>query len=260
MIVDNAGLGIALSLLGVLVLIAVHLLVPRMGFLRQEAGPWISASAGVAIAYVFVDVMPLLAKQQSTLLAGDTAGWVRFFEHHAYLVAMAGFAFHYSIALRRTGPTDGPGGEQDLVGGKMASRFSLISLLIYAFLIGYLVGEKWDHDFEPGLIFALAMAVHFVGLNHIAYEEAPSYYTQWLRFELAAVTLTGWLLAILTQVSDVIFFLVFSFLAGGIIVVAMSVELPRIRANTQDFLAFNAGLIGFSALLLGAEYLQKAGS
>ena len=259
MIVENAVLAIVLSLLGILVLVAVHLFVPRMKILEREAGPWISASAGVAIAYVFVDVMPLLARQQSTMMAADPAGWLGFLEHHAYLVALAGFAFHYGIALSRTADAGMAASTGGLVRGGLGSRFSLISLLIYAFLIGYMIGEKWDHDYQPGLLFALAMAVHFIGLNHLAYEQAPDAYQRWLRFELAAITLAGWLLAILTRVSDLVFFLAFSFLAGGIIVVAMSVELPRIRANSTDFLAFNGGLVGFSILLLVAEYFRDLG-
>lgn len=256
MIVENASLGMLISLLGVLVLVFVHLFVYRFRVLQQEAGPWISLSAGVAIAYVFVDVLPLLAKQQSTLMSGDTQGWLRFLKHHAYLVALAGFAFHYAIALSRdtdAGPTRGGEG---FIGGRVMSWLSLISLLIYSFLIGYLIGEKYDHDSQPGLLFAIAMSVHFVGLNHLAYEQAPGFYRRWLRFQLAAATLIGWVLAIATRVSDVIFFLAFSFLAGGIIVVAMSVELPRIRPKNKDFLAFVAGLAGFAALLLVAEYFR----
>ena len=37
----------------------------------------------------------------------------------------------------------------------------------------------------------------------------------------------------------------------------MSVELPRIRARTRDFLAFNAGLVGFTVLLLVAEFARE---
>ncbi|UCG71659.1 MAG: hypothetical protein JSV45_10345 [Chromatiales bacterium] len=258
MIVEDVNLGILLSLLGVVTLSLVHLFVYRFRFLQQEAGPWISASAGVAIAYVFVDVLPLLASQQARLTAEDATGWLRFLKHHAYLVAMAGFAFHYAIALSRDARSN-PDAAGSLIGGALMPKFSLISLLIYAFLIGYLIGEKWDHDGQPGLLFALAMAVHFIGLNHLAYEEAPSIYIRWLRFQLAAVTLIGWLLGILTRVSDAVFFLSFSFLAGGIIVVAMAVELPRIRARTRDFLAFNGGMLGFSGLLLIAEYVRELG-
>lgn len=256
MIVENASLGILISLLGLLLLVLVHLFVHRIRVLQQEAGPWISLSAGVAIAYVFVDVLPLLAKQQSVLMTGDTAGWLRFLKHHAYLVALAGFAFHYGIALSRV-VDHGPDTASGFIGSGIASRFSLISFLIYSFLIGYLIGEKWDHGKDPGLLFAIAMAVHFVGLSHLAYEQAPGAYTRWLRFQLALSTLLGWVLAVTTRVSDLIFFLAFSFLAGGIIVVAMSVELPRIRPNMRDFLAFVIGLTSFAGLLLVAEYVRE---
>ena len=69
MIVENATLSILLSFLGMCLLVFVHLFTPWFRFLHTEAGPWISASAGVAIAYVFLDILPLLASQQAKLLA-----------------------------------------------------------------------------------------------------------------------------------------------------------------------------------------------
>ena len=259
MIVDDFSLGLLFSFLGVLALTLVHLLVHRFRFLSGDSGPWISASAGVAIAYVFVDILPLLASQQAKLLATPHTGWLRYLEHHVYLVAMAGFAFHYLIAMSRGASAGARADVQRDRDGSLTAYTSVASLLIYAFLIGYLIGEKWDHGGQPGLIFAVAMALHFLGLNHLAYEEAPHAYLRWLRYQLAGVTVLGWLLGIGTRVSDQVFLMGFSFLAGGIIVVAMSVELPRLRPQSRDFGAFLAGMAALTSLLLVAEKLRNLG-
>jgi hypothetical protein len=246
-IVPDEALALLLSFCGIVAIVFVHLFVHRFRFLQAESGPWISASAGVAIAYVFVDILPLLASQQAKLLATSHTGWLRYLEHHAYLVAMLGFAFHYLVALDLG---------RGMAAGPVSSwtrRIGAASFLFYAFLIGYLIGEKWDHGSQPGLIFAVAMALHFVGLDHLAYQDAPALYVRRLRHVLAALTLAGWVLAIGTRVSDQVFLLCFSFLAGGIIVVAMSVELPRLRLRESEFAAFLAGMAILSVLLLLAE-------
>lgn len=259
MIVENFSLGLFLSFLGILALTLVHLFVHRFRFLAGESGPWICASAGVAIAYVFIDILPLLASQQAKLLATPHTGWLRYLEYHVYLVAMAGFAFHYLIAMSR-GVSGGASQAADQARGKsLTVYFSAGSLLIYAFLVGYMIGEKWDHGGQPGLIFAVAMALHFLGLNHVAYEGAPAAYLRWLRYQLAGVTVLGWVLGIGTRVSDQVFLLAFSFLAGGIIVVAMSVELPRLRPRPRDFAAFLGGMAALTGLLLVAEKLRNLG-
>lgn len=259
MIVENFSLALLSSFLGVLALTLVHLFVHRIRFLAGESGPWICASAGVAIAYVFIDILPLLASQQAKLLATPHTGWLRYLEYHVYLVAMAGFAFHYLIAMNRGMSARAGKAANDTRGKSLTAYVSAASLLIYAFLIGYMIGEKWDHGRQPGLIFAVAMALHFIGLNHLAYEEAPNTYLRWLRYQLAGVTIVGWALGIGTRVSDQVFLLGFSFLAGGIIVVAMSLELPRLRPQPREFAAFLGGMAALSILLLVAEKLRTLG-
>ncbi|MGI9331520.1 MAG: hypothetical protein ACR2QB_12490, partial [Gammaproteobacteria bacterium] len=238
---------------GMILLVGVHIFTPRFRFLRGQAGPWISASAGVAIAYVFIDILPLLASQQAKLMETPHTGWLRYLERHAYMVAMAGFVFYYGIALNRRAMLSRNSESAGESPSFFRSGFTVISSLAYSFLIAYLLGEKWDHGSEPGIIFALAMSLHFVGLNYLSYEDDPVFYRRWLRYELVIATVAGWLLGIFTAVSDQVFLLAFSFLAGGIIVVAMAVELPRIQPSRIDFLAFVGGAVAFSGLLLTAH-------
>jgi hypothetical protein len=253
MIIENPSLSLVLSFLGMILLVCAHLFTPRFRFIHGQAGPWISASAGVAIAYVFIDILPLLASQQAKLMQTPHTGWLRYLERHAYLVAMAGFIFHYGIALNRRAMLSQRREPAGNVSDFSRSGFTILSSLAYSLLIAYLLGEKWDHGSEPGIVFAFAMSLHFVGLNYLSYEDDPVLYRRWLRYELAIATVIGWSLGIFTVVSDQVFLLAFSFLGGGIIVVAMAVELPRIRPSPIDFLAFLGGALAFSGLLLVAE-------
>ncbi|MCZ6765831.1 MAG: hypothetical protein O7D32_02750, partial [bacterium] len=60
---------------------------------------WIPSSAGVAIAYVFMDIFPHLAKSREKLENVVDSGIYGFLAHNVYLVALAGFAFYLGIVL-----------------------------------------------------------------------------------------------------------------------------------------------------------------
>ena len=50
------------------------------------------------------------------------------------------------------------------------------ALAAYYFLIGYLVGEQPGHRFEPVIVFAVAMGIHMLGVNHTVREFDPERY------------------------------------------------------------------------------------
>jgi len=87
-----------ISILTVGVFAAIHLFIRRFHFLQTAPhSPLISFSGGVAIAYVFVVVLPKLASQQEALMSAQDPGVYGFLEHHAYLLALIGFAFFYGL-------------------------------------------------------------------------------------------------------------------------------------------------------------------
>ena len=132
----------------------------------------------------------------------------------------------------------------------------VLALTTYCFLIGYLVGEQPDHRYEPVIIFALAMTIHFAGVDHTVHDYYPGFYDQSIRYAFAAATLIGWLLGMVTTIPDSVFALVFSFVVGVIMVMALMYELPAVLAGRKYWL-FVGGVTGFSALLLIYEALAK---
>ena len=50
------------SFVGATVIALVHLQMPRFRFMRKPDNLWLPASVGVAMAYIFVDLFPHLAK------------------------------------------------------------------------------------------------------------------------------------------------------------------------------------------------------
>lgn len=245
---------IFVSLASVFALVLVHLFVTRLHFLEQDR--WRSVGAGVALSYVFLDVLPHLASKQSALQDTVGAALLPFLTHHAYLLTLTGFVLYFCLA--------GVAKSLRVEKSKMSEQSKphvvvyvfMLALTTYCFLIGYLIGEQPDHRYEPVIIFALAMTIHFAGVDHTIHDYYPRFYEQSIRYVFAAATLVGWLLGMVTTVPDSVFALVFSFVVGVILVIALMYELPVVLAGRKYWL-FVGGVTGFSALLLIYEALAN---
>jgi hypothetical protein len=214
---------------------------------------WIPSSAGVAIAYVFMDIFPHLAKSREKLENVADSGIYGFLAHNVYLVALAGFTFYLGIVLavmtyrhRRTAS------DISLMSAPMSVKTETASLVAYNFLIGYLLAEQLTHRAEPVFLFGLAMAIHVAGIDCLFREHFPNLYDRTARFAFATSVYAGWVTGVVLEISDASLALWFSFLAGGIIVVATVFELPQIRSPKQ-YGCFCAGACAFSGLVMAVE-------
>ncbi len=90
----------ALALVAAAVLAAVHLLGDRLGGLDVvPRSAVLSAGSGVSVAYVFVHLLPEVARVEDELGELVTAGPLRYLEHHAWLLALAGLVVFYGLEL-----------------------------------------------------------------------------------------------------------------------------------------------------------------
>jgi hypothetical protein len=134
-------------------------------------------------------------------------------------------------------------------------KIECISLAGYSFLIGYLLSEQITHRLEPPILFGLTMAIHFAGLDHLTRGHFPKLYDGALRYALAASVLVGWIAGVVLEVAGASLDLWYSFLAGGIIVIAAVYELPHVHTRKQ-YWAFVAGAGIFSLLILSLGYYE----
>lgn len=242
-----------LSFAGVLLLVFVAAFVGRLSFAHEAR--WTTIGAGVAISYVFLDILPHLASKQDTLRDALGTGISGFLEHHSYLVALAGFLLYIGL-LREAGSADDRTSPESSAARNRTTNVLMGALALYYFLIGYLVGEQPAHRYEPVVIFAVAMAIHMLGVNHTVRDFDPRRYDRLFGYVLGAAILAGWLLGVVTDVPDTLFALAFSFLVGAIIIVAFFIELRVVESST-DYWRLVAGSAGFSALLLIYEKLAN---
>lgn len=235
-----------LAVASAVVLAAVHVVVAR--FCVPEGDPrtrLLSVAGGVSVAYVFVHILPELQAGAATV-EEQTALVSSVFERHIYLVALLGFVVFFG--LERFVQHEGAQAEP----GQGAGVFwvHVGSFAAYNALIGYLL----IHRDEPGvaslLIFAAAMALHFL-VNDVGLQQHHrETYTHRGRWVLAGGVLAGTAVGLLVDIGEVLLASLFAFLAGGIVLNTIKEELPEERES--HFWAFAFGAAAYSALLFFA--------
>ena len=236
--------------IGALVLLClVHLFIGRMHFLRRGES-WLSFSGGAAAAYVFVYLLPKLGYQQ-LILAGAVpeGGWLGYLQHHAYLVAFAGFLAYFG-ASRAGERVDVPGDRTPMESlSHPLEILHILSVTLYALLIGYLIADYQRPGLTPVLLGTIAITLHFLGADHVTLQRYGNLYDRFIRWLLVGATIAGAGIGAVTTLRPTIVALWFAFLAGAIIINVIEEELPPGRHG--DFWWFLAGASLFSALMLG---------
>jgi hypothetical protein len=244
------------SLVGALILALVYVLrggAGESGFSGRfwARRLWVSVAAGVSVAYVFVDVLPELAEQNHRLREGVGEHGLAFADHRIYLLSLLAFVVIYGldhiVLAARQGAHEHTAtphvAERDAVWWLHVGGFSL-----YSALIGYLLVERAEQGHAALAVYVLAMAVHFIIVNHSLAEEHGQSYRSVGHWLPALGVLLGWAGGLLAPLSPEIFARVFALLAGGIVITSLKTELPD--GDRGRFLPFLAGAAGFTALLL----------
>ena len=227
----------------------IHLYSGRIRFLDVlPRSRWLSAAGGVSVAYVFVHLLPDLAKDQETIL-GAVGESFNFLEQHVYLVALIGLAAFYG--LERAAKVSRQ--RKRSVGGEDSTEAGVFWLHAGSFaafnaLIGYLLLHREDPGIQGLLLFAFAMGVHFMINDHGLRKHHQRVYDQVGRWVLAAGICVGWMVGLFFEVSEAAIAVLFAFLAGGVIMNVLKEELPEERESR--FWAFALGAAVYTVVLL----------
>ncbi|MBT8441886.1 MAG: hypothetical protein KJO76_05820 [Gammaproteobacteria bacterium] len=245
------------SLIGVMAIALAHLFAPRFRFLHKPDNIWVPMSAGIALAYVFMDIFPHLAKSKANFGYVGVNPIYELLARNIYLVALIGFAVYLGIVLAEMAFRKDPAAREiTFREAPVFIKIEYLSLAAYNFLIGYLIAEQVTHRAEPAVLFAIAMAVHFAGLDYLARGHFPKVYDDFMRYASAAAVLAGWVSGVVVEITNASLDIWYSFLAGGIIVIAAVYELPHIHTQRQ-YWAFVVGAALFSLLILSIGYIGK---
>ena len=165
-----------------------------------ERRRWISAAAGVSVAYVFVDVLPELGAQQQVFTQAKSHAAMLFVENRIYVLALISFVVFYGldhIVFAKRESTGGVSGELDCV-----YLLHLAGFAAYSGMIGYLLVERAQRGWLALTVYTFVMAVHFLIVGHSLAEEHGLEQQRLSRLLLAGSVLAGWLLGATLPLSE----------------------------------------------------------
>lgn len=230
----------------------IHLTIGRLRFLDSvPRSIWLSGAGGVAVAYVFLHILPDLAAYQETVAAqlGMTAELA---EMTVFAIGLSGLTAFYGLerlarSARKRSKGEGPGN------GAGAGVFWIHvgSFALYNALVGYLLVHREVPGLPSLVLFFVAMAMHFVTNDFGLREHHRERYDHRARWLLAVAVLAGWMTGISTGLPDLAVAFLFAFLAGGVVLNVLKEELPEDRQSR--FLPFLLGAGGYSVVLVAVN-------
>jgi hypothetical protein len=230
-------------------LAVVHLFSGSIRFLDVlPRSRWLSAAGGISVAYVFVHLLPDLAKEQEAIreVVGRS---FNFLEYHVYLVALVGLAAFYGLerAAKTSRKRKRSAGQEDATEARVFWLHTA-SFALYNALIGYLILHREDPGFQGLMLFTFAMGVHFVVNDYGLRKDHKGVYDRIGRWVLAVSIFLGWAIGLLFEISEAALGVLFGFLAGGVVMNVLKEELPEERESS--FWAFALGAAAYAVVLL----------
>jgi hypothetical protein len=178
---------------------------------------WHALSAGVVVAYVFVNVMPELEEHRPTV-AGTAIGMLLDTEKRIYLWALAGFVAFAGLSRLRSAPAGGPRKVAQLYTG------TIVGYALYILLIGYLLVRREDATMLSLGLYVFAIGLHLFMMDGELAEQFECRYEPGGRVLLACCVLLGWALGVAGAFPGSVTSRLFAFLAGGVLITSVHAE------------------------------------
>jgi hypothetical protein len=209
---------------------------------------WLSFGAGVAVSYVFIQLLPELAGYQERFLAATTQQALLFAERRVFFAALVGFVLYYGLEnivawSRASRAARGQEGH-----AAPAYRLHVAGFAFYSALIGYVLVREPKPEPLVLAFYTIAMCLHFLGIDQSLYREYAAMYEKHGKWTLAAATAVGCLVGLLAKIPERYLATMMGFIAGGVVVNSMVMELPKEKEGR--FWAFCAGAFLYSLLLM----------
>jgi hypothetical protein len=204
---------------------------------------WLSAAAGVSVAYVFIRALPELSEAQDVFTHATSDRGLPFPEYRVYTAALLGFLLFYG--LENMVARSGRNGREEGEPAARSYKLQLGGFAAYCSLVGYLMVHQRS---LPTLLYLVAMTLHFLAVNHSFEREYGSTYDHGGRWILAAAVVVGGAAGIFTSMSEELLATLLGFNSGGVVINSMIMELPTEKEGR--FWAFCLGAVGYSLLLL----------
>ena len=229
-----------------LFLVLFHYLSPWFAnHLPGNGKKFISFAGGVAVAYVFLHMLPDLVEYNKPigefLLHNELL--TPFSELLIYIVALLGFMIYYGLDLlaeryRAEGSGD-----------SFVYRLHLAMFCLYNFLITYTMSLRAYSNTTATILFTITMALNFVLTDRKFCRFYQAQFNQVGRFILIVALLLGWLYSVIFDPVNVLMaaFMV-AFLAGSVLLNVFREELPS--NGLASYCWFTIGSLMIAGVLL----------
>lgn len=227
------------SFVAVFIFAMIHLFsakVQQLSFISH--GRFLSAGGGVAIAYVFIDLLSKLS-ESDVIVTQALSGVFPYFERHVYIMALLGFLLFF--AVDRT---------QKTASNNHAFWLSLLSYSLFNFLIGYAVADKDNPEVKPLFLFTLAIALHYFTNDYSLSEVHGEQYRQY-KWILILSLFLGWFAGLWIILVPTAVALISAFIGGGVIMNVTRHELPQDNPNSMEAFLSAAGIYTCILLAIG---------
>jgi hypothetical protein len=237
-----------ISLIGVLLLMAVHLFGYRMDSLlsRIPRGYWLSFASGVSISYVFLHIMPELHEGEE-VAAGAVADLFGVQELLIYIVALAGAVLFYGLRRLTAHSDQIDRSRQEIL--DFAFWLSIGAFAIYNAIVAHTIHHRAEIGADVLAAFVVAMSLHFTVNDYGLHRRFFRAYERYGRWTLVVAIAVGWSAGFMVNASEAAILIMLAFLMGGTVLHVLAEELPEQR--TSSYGAFLAGAIVYSFVLVG---------
>lgn len=209
-----------------------------------------SFSSGIGVVYVFIYMLPHLAKgqhlmathfQNHPLLGGPYA---------MYIVALIGFIFFYVFDTFLTHTRRLPTDDYDTRSELAFYWTSVMFVCLYSLLIGYVVGSYASNDLTYQFKYLIAYVIHFLAIKYGIYHIFPEKYDKVARYPIVASLFLGYFIASFADILPITLAIsettIEAFLTGAMILTVFKHELPN-EKDSKTW-AFSIGILVSLAL------------
>jgi hypothetical protein len=230
-----------IAFLATIFLMLFHYLSPWFAdHLPGKGRSFVSFAGGVAVAYVFLHMLPDLVEYNQPIgrFLVRRQWLTPFTELLIYIVALFGFLIYYGLDCIAEQQDD------SLVYGLHLAMFCL-----YNFLITYTMSLRALSSLTATILFTFAMALHFVLTDRKFSRFYPIKFSHAGRFILMSALGVGWLCsAIFDPVNVIVAAFMLAFLSGSVLLNVFREELPGVGGT--NYYWFSGGSLVIAGILL----------
>lgn len=235
------------ALVATLILVLFHYLSPWFAnHLPGDGRAFVSFAGGVAVAYVFLHMLPGLVEYNKPIgrLLISNQVLTPFTELMIYIIALGGFLIYYGLDLlaERYQQRDRPYG--------LVYELHLMMFCFYNFLITYTMSIRALSSITATVLFTFSMALHFVLTDRKFSRYYAFRFNHLGRFILISALLFGWICSVIFDPVNVLLAsFMLAFLAGSVMLNVFREELPATGLTSYAWFTFGVLVIALILLL-----------